>query len=49
MNVYSYSDGVLGVDLTEVPTMLSQGDDFTQLTTDALHNMVCLLFLCFSR
>ena len=35
--VYMYSlGGVLGINLTEVSTMLSQGEDFTQLNTTQL-------------
>lgn len=32
--------GVLGIDLTEVSTMLSQGEDFTRLSISDLRDMV---------
>ena len=39
--VYMYSvGGVLGINLTEVSTMLSQGEDFTQFNTTQLRDMV---------
>ena len=45
--------GVLGVNLTEVSTMLSQRDDFTRFNTSQLKNMVsihislvCLTLFC---
>ena len=34
--------GVLGIDLTEVSTMLSQGEDFTRYNTSELRNMVSI-------
>ena len=45
-----HAGGVLGVNLTEVSTMLSQGDDFTRFNTSELKNMVsilaCLTLFC---
>ena len=32
--------GVLGINLTEVPAMLSQGEDFTHFNITQLRNMV---------
>jgi hypothetical protein len=34
--------GVLGIDLTEVSTMLSQGEDFTRYNTSELRNMITI-------
>ena len=35
-----FAGGVLGIDLTEVPAMLSQGEDFTHFNITQLKNMV---------
>lgn len=47
-----YIGGVMGINLTEASTMLSQGEDFTHFTTTQLRNMVRFKnhYLCvFSR
>ena len=41
-----HTGGVLGIDLFEVPTMLSQGENFTTFNTGELKNMVSIMRFC---